>query len=104
MTDAESEGGRCVKHLCRHCGREPITRPRRLGGRCYYDTAIRQLYPKGTNGRQSRGLGNGNFDPPPAATPTAARQGSEEKIRVLMARAAAGRGLWNPMDNAGDLT
>ena len=100
MMDADAEGGRCLRHLCRHCARFKINRPRRLCFTCFGKVEIRELYPKGTNGRQSRGLGNGNCDPPPPLEPTRARQGSEEKIRVLMARAAAGRGLFHPLDGS----
>jgi hypothetical protein len=33
------------KAVCRHCGDEPVTRPRGLGWKCYHDPEIKALYP-----------------------------------------------------------
>lgn len=38
------------------------------------------------------------FRPKPCSKPTKARPGSEEKIRVIRARVAAGEELWHPAD------
>lgn len=87
---------------CRHCGRTRYMEARRLCHRCYKDPAIRPLYrPKGgPDGGGMRGIGLGNIQSLPLPeSPTDARPGSEAKIAVLAARAAAGRRLWHPRDN-----
>lgn len=88
-----------MRPMCKHCGREPVTRPRGLGHRCYYTPGIRDRY-GWTDDRTagSRGVALTNAEPPPPAEPTAALQGTEEKIAVLAARAAAGVGLFHPRD------
>ena len=45
--------------------------------------------------------GEGAFRPRPAKQPTAALQGSPEKVDVLARRAARGEELWHPQDGAG---
>ncbi len=66
---------------------------------CHKDKGVRVLYPSRSRARQNRdGLGLGNAEPPPCTEPTAAIQGTAEKIAVLAARAAAGVSLWHPLD------
>ncbi len=38
---------------CRHCGLEAATRARGLGSNCYYDLAIRHLYPAACDSPQA---------------------------------------------------
>ena len=71
--------------VCRHCGKEPITRPHKLCCNCYDKPGVRELY-----GRRRRVK--------PASQPTNALPGSLRKILVLMRRAAAREELWHPDD------
>ncbi len=56
------------------------------------------MYPSRGGPTDRQGLGLGNAEPPPCTEPTAAIQGTAEKIAVLAARAAAGVSLWHPLD------
>lgn len=86
---------------CRHCKKAPITRGRGLCWVCGRTPEIRALYaPVSKYGRQS--VDRGGARPLPAH-PTDARPGSEEKIRVMEARAARGEQLHHPQDRKVDL-
>jgi hypothetical protein len=77
---------------CRHCGRKPTNRPRGLCFRCF--RLFRDLY---ESGAARRGIG---LAAPvrPFGRPTAARPGTEEKMRTLTARLEAREPLWHPAD------
>lgn len=82
--------------LCIHCGQRPANRPRRLCWGCYYTPGVKDQYqPVSVNGR--RGVA-GEAPLMPADSPTDALPGTEEKIEVLMRRAALGQALYHPMD------
>ena len=82
---------------CRHCQYARVSRPRGLCWTCYYDVAIRDLYPSASKfGR--RGAGAAVRRAKPALDPTDARPGTAEKIVVLMRRAELGQELWHPGD------
>jgi hypothetical protein len=84
--------------LCRHCGREVVTRPRGLGWGCYYTPGVKELYPS-TSIYAKRGVGNGHHTHAPLpAEPTDAEPGSAEKVAVMEARAKAGVCLHHPRD------
>lgn len=93
------------KGLCRHCGRLPDWRPRGLCFGCYYDPAIRALYPVGSLDPATakfvpRSLtlgGSGGGDLPTEAT--AAPPGSVAKMKVMRARLRQGVRLDHPDDN-----
>lgn len=96
-----------MKPLCKHCETRNAWKSRGLCWTCFRIPGVRSMYPL-LNGRvlAVRGSGldvNGGYTLPPE--PTAAPVGSEEKIRVLTERAAAGVGLFHPQDNpeTGDL-
>ncbi|HEV3263397.1 MAG TPA: hypothetical protein VG013_41565 [Gemmataceae bacterium] len=86
--------------MCRHCGRQPTSRPRGLCWSCYYTPGLRQLYPSTSKyahtGEDFCGLG----EPPPG--PTSARPGSPEKVAILQQRARLHQRLWHPGDAAQD--
>lgn len=83
---------------CRRCGK-PATRPRGLCWSCYHSPA-RDAFPS-TSKFARRGVADRVGDPPLPAEPTGALPGSEEKLRVLEARAAARVRLWHPQDFTG---
>lgn len=93
------------KGLCRHCGRLPDWRPRGLCYTCYYDPAIRALYPVGSLDPATAKYipryltlgGSGSGDLPTEAT--AAPPGSVAKMRVMRARLMQGVRLFHPGDN-----
>jgi hypothetical protein len=83
-----------VSRPCLHCSEASTVRRRRgLCRECYGNAAIRAKYPQVRGGKISEsGRGStadrddGNFSKP--VTPTSAQPGSEERIQVLMKRAA----------------
>lgn len=81
---------------CRNCATRKGSRPRGLCYTCYQDGAIRAQH-KGAIGHGIEGqrVRPGKRLP---AEPTTALPGSEEKIRVLEARAARGEQLHHPQD------
>lgn len=83
--------------LCRYCRRKRANRPRGLCWTCYYTPGLRDLFPS-TSKFARRGVGNFYGQPPLPDEPTDALPGSEEKIRVLMERAAKGQALFHPDD------
>lgn len=86
--------------MCRHCQKTRSNRPRGLCWTCYYTPGVRELYPS-TSKFARRGVGNFNGTAPLPDVPTDAPPGSEEKIRILMERAAKRQALWHPKDAAG---
>lgn len=81
---------------CRHCGRAKVNRPRGLCWDCYYAPGVRERYPSTSKfARRSKPDFFGSLLLP---TPTDAPPGSEEKMAVLAARAAAGESLFHPDD------
>jgi hypothetical protein len=82
---------------CRHCQEAPVSRPRGLCWNCYYDPAVRDLYPS-TSKFGRRGVGNFHGSAPLPAFPTQAPPGSPEKIAVLTGRARLRQNLWHPED------
>lgn len=83
--------------ICRHCNRKKVNRPRGLCWSCYYTLGVRELYPS-TSKYAYRGVGNLTGVRMLPTKPTDALPGSEEKVRVLEQRAAAGVVLWHPDD------
>ena len=86
----------CNHIICRHCQHERRGIDRRgLCRICYRNPHIRRHYGKMPT---VEGLGSGNAKLPMPSTPTDARPGSEDKIKVLEQRALAGEQLWHPKD------
>ncbi|HEV3143522.1 MAG TPA: hypothetical protein VGZ47_06505 [Gemmataceae bacterium] len=83
--------------LCRHCQKTKANRPRGLCWSCYYKPGVRELFPS-TSKFARRGVANFCGAAPLPDAPTDAPPGSEEKIRVLMERAANKQALWHPGD------
>ncbi len=82
---------------CRHCEMVRCLRPRGLCWTCYYMPGVRELHPSTSKfAQQGVGIGFGKDQLP--ANPTDARPGTEEKIKVLEARAEAKTSLWHPND------
>jgi len=86
---------------CKHCKKEPATRPRGLCGRCYRDFSIRVKYPYKPSKHNPPGSGqdfNGTsrLKLPDEATETV--PGSDERIRVLRERVRKKQNLWHPGD------
>jgi hypothetical protein len=69
------------KKLCRHCHKEPVSRPRGLGWRCYYTPAVRALYPSGSKYARRSDLAP---DAPPPLPPTDATDLLPGPDRVLV--------------------
>lgn len=82
--------------LCRHCGRNVVSRPRGLCWACYYTPGLRDGYPS-TSKFARRGLGSRTPKLFPVV-PTEAPPGSPEKVETLAGRVAAGVHLWHPRD------
>lgn len=85
---------------CRNCRdpRKKVNRPRGLCWDCYYSPGVRDRFVS-VSGRGRRGVGNitrGGFKLAP--TPTPAAPGTEEKLAVMEARAAAGFAIFHPAD------
>ena len=87
-----------VGFVCPHCGRARCEYRRGLCHSCWNDPVIRSAYPSRTSRRT--GVADKNGRVPPAAGPTDAMPGSEDKLAVLAARAAAGCALFHPDDYA----
>lgn len=85
---------------CRHCGREPATRPRGLGWACFKDLAIRGQYPPVCEKYGRRGSGTEGFGAVPA-WPTTYLPGTPGKQLEMANRAARGEQLFHPADAAG---
>ena len=83
--------------LCRHCKKTKANRPRGLCWSCYYKPGVRELFPS-TSKFARRGVPNFCGKAPLPELATTAAPGSEEKIRVLMERAAKKQALWHPGD------
>lgn len=77
---------------CRHCSRCRVLYPRGLCWTCYHQPAILALYP------DYRCLGVGMQAPKGSTEPTAALPATEDKVAILIARAAAGQPLWHRDD------
>ena len=87
---------------CRHCHTTAMYSGRRgLCNRCYRDTDTRRLYPELDT--VTPGVSISNPCRGIAPKPTYEPPGSEGKLRVLEARAAAGYDLFHPND-AADMT
>ena len=84
--------------LCRHCNQVKSNRPRGLCWSCYYRPGVRELYPS-TSKFARRGVGNFCGTAPLPDTATDAVPGTEEKILILMERAANRQALFHPTDN-----
>lgn len=83
--------------ICVHCKRRAASRARGLCWPCSSTPAIRELYPTSSSRYARRGHGLNSRGRLPDS-PTSAPAGSEAKIAVLTARAAAGTSLWHPDD------
>jgi hypothetical protein len=83
--------------LCRHCQKTKANRPRGLCWSCYYTPGVRELFPS-TSKFARRGVANFCGTAPLPDLATGAAPGSEEKIRILMERAAKKQALWHPLD------
>jgi hypothetical protein len=82
---------------CRHCGRDPASRPRGLCWSCYYTPGVRERFPSSSKFAR-RGVDdfNGRAALPPA--PTMALPGTPEKVAILEQRARQRQALWHPLD------
>jgi len=89
-----------MKPMCQHCQTTRSNRPRGLCWTCYYTPRVRRLYPS-TSKFARRGVGNFCGTAPLPEFPTEAQPGSEEKIRILIKRAAKRQALFHPADNSG---
>jgi hypothetical protein len=83
--------------ICRHCGTNPVNRPRGLCWSCYYRPGVRDQYPS-TSKYARRGVGNFNGAAAPPEFPTDAAPGSPEKVAILAQRARLKQSLWHPAD------
>ncbi len=84
--------------MCRNCQKTKANRPRGLCWTCYYTPGIREKFPS-TSKFGRRGVGNFNGNAPLSDAPTGAAPGSEEKILILMDRAAKRQSLFHPSDS-----
>ena len=82
---------------CRHCTRRKATRARGLCYTCSIDPAIRAQHPHSGSKTARRGIGHDAKGRQPA-TPTDAPPGSEEKLAVMIDRAARGESCFHPDD------
>lgn len=84
---------------CRHCKAVRRVKGRGLCFRCYTTPSILKKYRAANRGRAGQSpVAVHVVDPLPAPGPTQAVPGTEEKIRVLEARVAAGQELHHPND------
>lgn len=88
--------------VCIHCRTRKPARARGLCHRCYFTPHVRALYQPTCPPRHLPSPVGQNA-PTKVPTPTSARPGSAEKIRVLEERAARGEQLWHPLDAVGDV-
>ena len=82
---------------CRHCAVPVAGRPRGLCHKCYDNRRVRAMYPPDAKPTYRFGEGNVTVGKP-ASKPTSAAPGTEQKILVMMARAARGEALFHPED------
>lgn len=86
---------------CRHCNARVVRRPRGLCWGCYYTPGVKELYP--TDPKHGKRAADDTVNPAdPPSGPTAARQGTAEKIEELARRAARREGLFHPGDGPRD--
>lgn len=93
---------------CRHCHVKWADRARNLCRRCYDDLGIRSMYPLPAKEHgvpvpildraRCRGVDLQGKRRTVPASPTLAKPGSAEKIRILAERASKGEELWHPKD------
>lgn len=82
--------------ICRHCKRVNLYERKGLCATCYRDASIAPKYaPRPSLSYRGVGLRNHARDLP---EPTEALPGTEGKILVMIARAAADEALWHPAD------
>lgn len=87
-------------NLCRHCQQKKANRPRGLCCRCYYTPGLKEHYPSTSRyARRHSALEDFEGRAPLPRRSTDTTPGTEEKIRVLEERAAAGLSLFHPRDN-----
>lgn len=96
--------------LCHHCKRNKANRPRGLCSPCYFNVAVRRLYPS-VSKYASRGHGIEGQDGNPTASlegllgePTDEEPGAEGKIGEMERRARECRPIFHPGDRAADLS
>ena len=82
------------KSMCRHCGKEVVSRPRGLGWRCYYTPGIQALYPIKAVDSNNRGVDTPTRLP---EKPTSLPPGPE-RIPVYRARLERGEHWQHPRD------
>lgn len=82
---------------CVHCSKNLCNRPRGLCWHCYHSPGVKDKYPS-TSKYARRGVGNHTGVQPLPARATTAEPGTEEKVRVMMERAARGESLFHPLD------
>lgn len=90
-------GRAAARPPCRHCGANPVNRPRGLCWKCFYAPGVRELYPS-TSKHARRGVGNGNAAGVAPADPCPHPPGSAARERTLSDRAARGESLFHPLD------
>jgi small neutral amino acid transporter SnatA (MarC family) len=88
--------------VCLHCKTRRRARAGGLCHGCYFTPAIRMMYPP-TEHPKHYSSPVGQKAPTRLPTPTSARPGTEEKVRVLAQRAGSGEQLWHPLDAVGDM-
>jgi len=83
---------------CRHCGRDPVSRPRGLCRSCYYVLSIRDQYePAPANVPDQANVDFCGCGQVPTE-PCLSLPGTTAKILCLAERAAARQSLWHPRD------
>lgn len=83
--------------LCQHCKVKPFNRPRKLCWTCYHRPGVKEKYVD-TSKYSRRGSGNVTGKRPKPQQATDTQPGSEERIKVLMERAALGEELHHADD------
>lgn len=87
-----------VRPMCRHCKKNPVTRPRGLCWPCYYTPGVKALFPSTSKYARRSNVPNSSVSPLPPF-PTDAKVGSEAKMQIMAIRAALGQALHHPEDN-----
>lgn len=87
-----------VRPMCRHCKKNPVTRPRGLCWSCYYTPGVKALFPSTSKYASRSNIPNSSVSPLPPF-PTDAAVGSEAKMKIMAIRAALGQSLHHPEDN-----